>query len=174
MIASLALAASLAAPAQAGPSILTLSIKDRGEVVVQIDAAKAPKAAAHILGLAERKFYDGLKFHRVVTKPRPYLAMFGDPLSKALPMDNPKVGTGGTGAKIPFEETGLSPKAGFVGLGTPEGKKDEGDSQFFILLADAPFLKGQHTIFGQVTKGMEVVKSIQLGDEVTSATVKRG
>ncbi len=174
MIAPLALAAALAPAPQFGTGVLSLNIKGRGEVVIQIDAAKAPKAAAHILGLAERKFYDGLKFHRVVTKPRPYLAMFGDPLSKSLPMDNPKMGTGGTGAKIPFEESGLAPKAGYVGLGTPEGKKDEGDSQFFILLADAPFLKGQHTIFGQVTKGMDVVKSIQLGDEVTSATVKRG
>jgi cyclophilin family peptidyl-prolyl cis-trans isomerase len=176
MIAALSLAAALAPQAglQPGQEGIKMVIKDRGEIVIQISAYKAPKAVAHIKGLMNRKFYDGLKFHRVVTKPRPFLVMLGDPLTRTLAVDNPNVGNGGTGARIPFEANDLEPVEGAVGLSTPEGDKDGGDSQFFILLGNSRFLQGSNTIFGKVVSGMNVVKQIQLGDEVTSAAITRG
>ncbi len=157
----------------ANPS-LVMEVAGRGRVVIELYQDKAPQAVNHIKTLAERKFYDGQRFHRVVREPKPFLVQFGDPLSKTLARDDAKLGTGGTGAKIPFEETGIEPEEGTVGLSHPQDEKNAGDSQFFVLLSPSRFLKGSYTFFGKVTEGMNVVKQIQHWDQVTSVTVRSG
>jgi len=150
---------------------MVVTVENRGTIVIELNTDKAPKAANHIAGLANRNFYDGQRFFRVVKEPRPFLVQTGDPASR----DNlDAAGTGGSGARIPYENSGLPYEAGYVGLATLPNDRDSGDSQFFILLGPASFLEGQYTIFGRVIQGMNVVQAIQRGDRITSVRITRG
>lgn len=162
------------APAPMADTTLNLTVEGKGEIVIRLATDKAPRTTAHIMRLAESGFYNGQKFFRVVTEPRPFLVQFGDPGSRSKPMGDPDLGKGGSGAKIAFEDTGLPNVEGSVGLSTPQGQRDAGDSQFYVNLDNNRFLDGNYTVFGQVVRGMDVVKRLRLGDQVTSATVKRG
>jgi cyclophilin family peptidyl-prolyl cis-trans isomerase len=159
---------------EAKPSSLVLQVAGKGEIVIQLREDKAPLACAHVSKLAERGFYDGQRFFRVAKEPRPYLIQFGDPATKTRPIGDPSLGKGGSGARIPYEDSGLPNVEGAVGLSAQPGDRDSGDSQFYILLAPARFLDGSYTVFGNVTKGMDVVKSVELGDQVTSVRFVRG
>lgn len=159
---------------KAGETVMLVNVSGRGEIAIKLHTDKAPKTTAQIIRLAESKFYDGQKFFRVVKSPRPFLIQMGDPNSKTKPLDDPSMGTGGSGTKVAYEDTGYSNVEGAVGLSTPTDQRDAGDSQFYILLANQRFLDGQYTVFGQVVKGMDVVKTVELGDQVTSVTIKRG
>jgi cyclophilin family peptidyl-prolyl cis-trans isomerase len=173
-----AAAGTLVAGGQAGlkqgETAISLMIEGKGEVLIKLHTREAPQATAQVLKLTQEGFYNGQKFFRVVTEPRPFLVQFGDPQTRTKAMGDPSLGKGGTGAKIPFENSGFGNTEGSVALSAPQGAKDEGDSQFYINLANNRFLDGSYTVFGQVIKGMDIVKSIKLGDLVTSATVKRG
>jgi cyclophilin family peptidyl-prolyl cis-trans isomerase len=157
-----------------GETLLVLNVQGKGEVVIKLYTREAPKATAQVIRLTEGGFYNGLKFHRVVTTPRPFLVQFGDPQSKTAAMGDPSLGKGGSGQKVPYEDSGIGNLEGAVGLSTPQGQKNDGDSQFYINLGANRFLDGTYTVFGQVVKGMDVVKAVVLGDLVTSATIKRG
>jgi cyclophilin family peptidyl-prolyl cis-trans isomerase len=152
-------------------STLTLNIANRGTVVIELFSSKAPKTTAHISKLASSGFYNGQRFHRVVRRPRPYLVQIGDPASKSGLSDS--VGSGGSGARIPFENSGQKHTTGAVALSAIPGQEAVGDSQFYILLADAPFLDGSYTVFGKVVQGMDVVNKIERGDVLTTVTVNR-
>jgi cyclophilin family peptidyl-prolyl cis-trans isomerase len=93
---------------------------------------------------------------------------FGDPASRS---DVENAGSGGSGARIPFEDTGMPNVAGAVGLSTIPGEKNSGDSQFYILLGNARFLDGSYTVFGKVIDGMDVVNKIEKGDRVSKVTI---
>lgn len=158
-----------------GETVLRLSIEGKGDVFIRLFTDKAPKTTAHIIRLAESGFYNDQKFFKVVKDPKPFLVLFGDPGSRTKAMDDETLGTGGSGTRIPFEETGLSNNAeGMVGLSTLPRDRDSGDSQFYILLAPSKFLDGNYTVFGQVAAGLDLVKRVQLGDKVTSAAIIRG
>jgi cyclophilin family peptidyl-prolyl cis-trans isomerase len=158
-----------------GETVLVLTVKNRGEVVILLETAKAPKTTSHIIKLAEKDFYKSQRFHRVEKTPRPYLVQIGDPKTKTISdMSDPKVGEGGSGAQIAYEDSGLKNVKGAVGLAALRGQRRKGDSQFYILLGDQRFLDGNYTVFGNVVSGMNVVQKIQLGDQVTSAAIKRG
>jgi cyclophilin family peptidyl-prolyl cis-trans isomerase len=160
---------------KAGERVLRMEVQGRGNVWIRLETRGAPRASAHISGLAQRGFYDGQRFFEVVKTPRPYLARFGDPLSRdAKNLDDPRMGTSGTGAKIPFENSGLKHDRGAVGLAHPQGDKDTGDCQFYIMLARASFLDNSYTVFGQVVAGMEVVDKVEKGDVVVSVKVVEG
>jgi cyclophilin family peptidyl-prolyl cis-trans isomerase len=159
---------------KAGETVLRLSIEGKGTVDILLHTKEAPKTTAHVIGLAERGFYNGQRFHKVVRDPRPFLVQFGDPGSKTKPMDDRTLGTGGSGTRIPFEDSGFANVTGAVGLATQENDKNSGDSQFYILLANSRFLNGGSTVFGQVVFGMDTVNKLALGDKVTSATIVRG
>jgi cyclophilin family peptidyl-prolyl cis-trans isomerase len=150
-----------------GQTWLTVEIENRGTIAIQLHTKEAPKTTAHIRGLAERRFYDDQRVHRVEKSPRPYIVQLGDPLSKSS-LDDARVGSGGSGARIPFEDTGFPNVAGAVGLAALPEQKDTGDSQFYILLADARLLDGKYTVFGQVVRGMDVLQKVERGDRVLS------
>ena len=159
---------------KAGETILRLSIESRGVVSILLHTRSAPKTTARIIQLAEQKFYDGQRFFKVMKSPKPFLVQIGDPMTKEAGADLTKAGAGGTGTTVPFEDSGNPNVLGAVGLAAKPDNRDSGDSQFYILLGPSRFLDGQHTVFGQVVGGIEVLKRIELGDRITSATIVRG
>jgi cyclophilin family peptidyl-prolyl cis-trans isomerase len=151
---------------------MKLTIQGRGEVVIKLFTKDAPKATAHIIQLAKNGFYDGQRFYRVIKTPRPYLVQLGAPDSRTKSMDDPALPKQGTGTRVPYEDSGHSNDAiGVVGLSANQGDKNSGDAQFYMLLAPAKFLDGNYTVFGKVISGLEVLRSIEKGDTVTSATI---
>jgi len=134
----------------------------KGDVVVQLDASAAPLTVNNFVFLARQGFYDGLTFHRV--EPG-FVIQGGDPLG---------TGAGGPGYTVPAEiqlphiegAIAMARKADQV---NPE--RASSGSQFYITLAPTPFLDGAYTAFGQVIEGMDVVKSIAVGDVIEKITI---
>src|SRR5262245_36837531 len=81
-----------------------MAIENRGQMTIELYPAKAPKTVEHFLGLVKSGFYNGILFHRVESNPRPFICVAGDPLTKTLPLDDAKIGTGGSGQKVAFEK----------------------------------------------------------------------
>ena len=129
-----------------------------GRVVIELRPDLAPKTVAHIKELIKRGFYDGLKFHRVIPG---FMAQTGDPLGN---------GTGGSGSPIPGEFSQAHFLRGTLGMARTDDP-NSGDSQFFICFQAAPFLDGKYAVFGQVTKGMEFVDRIKMGDPARNGSV---
>jgi cyclophilin family peptidyl-prolyl cis-trans isomerase len=159
---------------KAGETVMRMNLESGSTIDILLYTKEAPKATGHIISLVERKFYDGQRFFRVVKEPRPFLVQFGDPGSKTKAMDDKSLGTGGSGTRIAFEDTGFDNVTGAVGLATQNQDRDSGDSQFYILLANSRFLNGTATVFGKVVFGMDSVNKIALGDKVTSVAIVRG
>ena len=153
---------------------MLLDIEGRGQVAILLYTKEAPKTTSQIMRLVQQGFYNGQKFFKVVKEPKPFLIRTGDPASKSKSTNDPDLGTGGSGSRIPFEDSGFPNVEGAVGLSTLPKDRDSGDSQFHILLGPARFLDGSYTVFGKVVAGMDVVRAVELGDRVTSATIIRG
>ncbi|MER3558954.1 MAG: hypothetical protein C4336_05530, partial [Armatimonadota bacterium] len=69
-----------------------LEIKDKGAIVMELNLKEAPKTSENFLNLVKKGFYDGIRFHRVVPK---FVAQAGDPQSKTMDLNDPRMGTGG-------------------------------------------------------------------------------
>jgi peptidyl-prolyl cis-trans isomerase B (cyclophilin B) len=130
-----------------------------GEMVIRLWPDVAPKTVENFKKLAKEGFYDGTAFHRIV---KGFMIQGGDPLSKT---DNDMVGTGGPGYKIKAEFNDKPHVRGVISMARSQ-HPDSAGSQFFICLADAPFLNRQYTAFGQLVKGDEVLG--QIGDTPTT------
>jgi peptidyl-prolyl cis-trans isomerase B (cyclophilin B) len=143
---------------------------NRGTIVAELYDKDAPDTVANFEKLANSKFYDGVKFHRVIPD---FVVQGGDPLSRDLPEGNPRIGTGGPGYKIKCETKG-NPRTHEVGaLSMAHAGKDTGGSQFFMVLNDrnCSHLNGVHTVFGKVTKGLDNMKQIKPNDVMNSVRV---
>jgi peptidyl-prolyl cis-trans isomerase B (cyclophilin B) len=130
-----------------------------GEMVIRLWPDVAPKTVENFKKLAKEGFYDGTAFHRIV---KGFMIQGGDPLSKT---DNDMVGTGGPGYKIKAEFNDKPHVRGVISMARSQ-HPDSAGSQFFICLADAPFLNRQYTAFGQLVKGDDVLG--QIGDTPTA------
>jgi len=138
----------------------------RGTITAELFDTEVPGTVANFEKLANSEFYDGTRFHRVIAN---FMIQGGDPLSKDP--DNPRVGTGGPGYKIKCE-THLNTHRHQAGsLSMAHAGKDTGGSQFFICHGPQRHLDGVHTVFGQVTAGMDVVNAIRQGDQITAIRV---
>ena len=138
----------------------------KGTIIAELYDDAAPNTVANFEKLANSEFYDGTRFHRVIAN---FMIQGGDPLSKEP--GNPGVGTGGPGYRIKCE-THLNTHRHVAGtLSMAHAGKDTGGSQFFICHAPQPHLDGKHTVFGQVTQGMDVVNAIRQNDVITSLRV---
>jgi peptidyl-prolyl cis-trans isomerase B (cyclophilin B) len=138
----------------------------RGTIELELYADETPNTVANFEKLANAGFYDGTKFHRVIPN---FMIQGGDPYSKS---GKGPVGTGGPGYTIKCETQRNVHKHIAGTLSMAHAGKDTGGSQFFICHGPQPHLDGKHTVFGQVTKGMEVVNAIKQNDEIKSARVK--
>ncbi len=120
----------------------------------------APITTANFIELAQRNFYDGLKFHRV--EPN-FVIQGGCPHG---------TGTGGSGKNIPLEVS-ANLKHGDAGAVAMARSSDpnSASSQFYITLSPTPFLDGNYAVFGRVTDGLDVVRQIRVGDVMNSVTI---
>jgi peptidylprolyl isomerase len=125
----------------------------KGRVVIAMRPDLAPGHVARIKELVRQGFYDGIKFHRVIEG---FMAQTGCPHG---------TGTGGSGKKLKAEFNNEPHVRGTVSMARAQDP-NSGDSQFFICFADATFLDGQYTAWGNVTEGMENVDKIKRGEPV--------
>lgn len=132
---------------------------EKGEIVFKFYAEDAPNTVENFIKLTQKGFYDGLTFHRVVDK---FVIQGGDPKGD---------GTGGPGYNIKAEFNKQSHITGTVAMARSMDP-DSAGSQFYICLGRIPHLDGSYTVFGQVTKGMDVVQSIRVGDKMTKVSVR--
>jgi len=141
-----------------------------GTIIAELYDDAAPKTVENFEKLANDGFYDGVKFHRVIAD---FVVQGGDPLSRDLPAGHPRVGTGGPGWNIKCETAGNPHKHAVGALSMAHAGKDTGGSQFFMVLSESNtrHLNGVHTVFGQITDGLDVMKKIKQNDVMTTVRV---
>lgn len=131
----------------------------QGDIEATFFASRTPTTCANFLNLAQRHYYDGIQFHRVIPN---FMIQGGDPTG---------TGRGGPGYKFAdeFVRELRHGKAGIFSMANA-GPNTNG-SQFFITHNATPHLDGKHSVFGEVTKGQNVVDAIKQGDKITSITI---
>ncbi len=130
-------------------------VTDRGALVVTFFPEQAPKHVRAFLTLAQKGFYDGVAFHRVI---RNFMVQTGCPHTKPGATGSP--GTGGPGYTLPAEFNDIPHTRGIVSMARARDPNSAG-SQFFIVHgAHASFLDGQYTVFGKVEEGLDVLDAI--------------
>jgi peptidyl-prolyl cis-trans isomerase B (cyclophilin B) len=137
-------------------------VTTRGAIDVELRPDAAPWNVAAIASLAQRGFYDGLEFHRVVAG---FVVQGGDPTGS---------GAGGPGFVTPAEPSSLFGGPGFErgAVGIADAGRDSGGSQFFFMHTRAPHLDGRYTWVGKVVRGQDVVDALLIGDKIVHSTVE--
>ena len=142
-------------------STLTAVIKmARGDIHVTLFPTEAPLTVANFVNLAQRGYYDGLKFHRVIAR---FMIQGGDPAG---------TGSGGPGYNFAdeFSRTLRHDSAGTLSMANA-GPRTNG-SQFFVTHGPTPHLDDKHSVFGKVSSGQDVVDAIVQGDVMTTITIE--
>ncbi|VAX33010.1 Peptidyl-prolyl cis-trans isomerase [hydrothermal vent metagenome] len=125
-----------------------------GNIELRFFPDVAPNHVNNFIELAKKGFYDGTTFHRVIPG---FMIQGGDPNSKGS--DRSKYGIGGPGYSLKAEFNNKTHKRGTLSMAR-SANPDSAGSQFFICVADSPFLDGKYTVFGEVVSGMDVVDKI--------------
>jgi len=135
----------------------------KGMMEVSFYEEDAPGTVENFIKLAKEGFYDGLAFHRVIPD---FVIQGGCPYSKN--MSDPRVGTGGPGYKIKCVLTGGNQYHDKGVMSMAHAGRNTGGSQFFICHSrtNTKHLDGQHTCFGKVTAGLDVIDKISQGDMI--------
>jgi cyclophilin family peptidyl-prolyl cis-trans isomerase len=144
----------------------------KGEILIELYENEAPQTVANFVSLVEKGFYNGLTFHRVLPG---FMAQGGCPTGD---------GTGGPGYHIYCECSAQNHRNHFRGsLSMAHAGPNTGGSQFFLTFRRTPHLDGQHTVFGRVVEGLDVLAKLQRRDpeaqsppepdRITEATVVR-
>jgi len=144
--------------AESDPENTLLIELKTGIVKIEMRPDLAPQHVARIKELAREGFYDGIVFHRVIED---FMAQTGDPEG---------TGMGGSGKNLMAEFSNEPHRRGAVSMAR-SSSPNSADSQFFIVLDDAPHLNGQYTLWGQVVDGMEHVDQIKKGVESMNGKV---
>ena len=133
---------------------------NKGAIVVELAEDDAPNTVANFVSLAEKGFYNGVTFHRVLAD---FMIQGGDPTG---------TGSGGPGYVIADEfSPRLKHARGVISMAN--AGPNTGGSQFFITHVACSHLDGKHAVFGRVIEGMDVVDSIRQGDRIEKVTVDR-
>ena len=155
---ALAVGADDAKAADPDPENTLVMFLEEGRVFLELLPDAAPAHVARIKELVALEFYDGLVFHRVIDG---FMAQTGDPSGD---------GTGGSGQKLKAEFSDVPHLRGIVSMARARDP-DSADSQFFIMLGDAPHLDGLYTAWGRVISGMKYVDAIKKGDSSSNGKV---
>lgn len=130
---------------------------NRGTITLELFDKDAPNTVKNFVDLAQKGFYDGLSFHRVIPD---FMVQGGCPQG---------TGTGGPGYKIKCEINSNKHLAGTLSMA--HAGRDTGGSQFFICHSPQRHLDGVHTTFGK-TEDMDVVNAIRKGDKINKLTIE--
>jgi peptidyl-prolyl cis-trans isomerase B (cyclophilin B) len=125
-----------------------------GDIELKFFPDVAPGHVKNFVELAKKGFYNDTLFHRIIPG---FMIQGGDPNTKT--METRTYGTGGPGYSIDAEFNDKKHTRGILSMARSQSPNSAG-SQFFIVVKDSFFLDGQYTVFGEVTKGMEVVDEI--------------
>ncbi len=141
-------------------SLEAVFLTSRGVIRLKLYGAETPLTVANFVNLANRGYYNGLNFHRVISN---FMIQGGCPLG---------TGTGGPGYRFADEIVpGLRHNAAGI-LSMANAGPGTNGSQFFITHGPTPHLDGKHTVFGIVTSGQDVVNAIRQGDKIERLTVE--
>lgn len=148
-------------PAAKIPHPIVTMQTNKGTILIKLFPEEAPETCANFIKLINKKFYDGLIFHRV--EPG-FVVQGGDPQGN---------GQGGPGYKIKNEPNKLlKHNRGAVAMANA-GRDTAGSQFYFVITKPAPHLdSGDYTIFGQVISGQDIAEKIAIGDKMTKVTVK--
>lgn len=133
---------------------VTMTIKGKGDIVIELYPKKAPETVANFVNLVEEGFYDGLTFHRIIPT---FMIQGGDP--EGTGMGGPGYSIKGEFASNGFDQNDLKHERGVISMAR-SGHPDSAGSQFFIMHEDSPHLDGDYAAFGKTIKGMDVVDAI--------------
>ncbi|HON18561.1 MAG TPA: peptidylprolyl isomerase [Salinivirgaceae bacterium] len=139
-----------------------------GTMKAELFLDDAPGTVKNFMKLIEEKFYDGLRFHRVIPD---FVVQGGCPFSRDV--NDPRVGTGGPGYKIPCETSGTRQFHDRGVLSMAHAGRNTGGSQFFIChnRKNTAHLDGVHTVFGKVIDGIEIIDKIRKNDVIEKITI---
>jgi peptidyl-prolyl cis-trans isomerase B (cyclophilin B) len=132
---------------------------NRGTIDLELYPQHAPQTVNNFVFLAKQGYYDGVTFHRVIAD---FMIQGGDPTGS---------GRGGPGYKFGDECKGNPLKHARGVISMANAGPNTNGSQFFITHVATPHLDGRHTVFGKVTKGLDVVDAIEQGDVMESVQV---
>lgn len=131
----------------------------KGTIKAELTPNETPMTVANFVNLAQRGYYDGLTWHRVIND---FMIQGGDPSGN---------GTGGPGYKFKDEiDASLKHNAAGI-LSMANAGPGTNGSQFFITHVATPWLDGKHTVFGKVISGQDVVDGIKQGDKIVKITI---
>ena len=139
--------------------LTAVMVTNKGTIELELEPSKTPVTTANFVNLAQKGFYNGIIFHRVIPN---FMVQGGDPLGK---------GYGGPGYK--FEDE-FDPSLRHTGpgiLSMANAGPGTNGSQFFITHVATPWLDDHHTVFGHVINGQDVVNSIQQNDKIVSIKI---
>ena len=144
----------------AGSELTAVFETSKGQIRIALFADDAPLTVASFVNLAQRGFYDGLKFHRVIAN---FMIQGGDPTG---------TGRGGPGYNFAdeFSPNRRHDAAGILSMANA-GPGTNG-SQFFITHGPTPHLDGRHSVFGRVVSGQDVVDAVAQNDVMTTVTIE--
>jgi peptidyl-prolyl cis-trans isomerase B (cyclophilin B) len=131
----------------------------KGDIVLDLFVAAAPKTVNNFVYLARDKYYDGLSFHRVI---QGFMSQGGCPRGD---------GRGGPGYQFEDETAGNPNRHETGSLSMANAGPNTNGSQFFICHAAQPHLDGKHTVFGKVVSGQGIVTSLQNGDVINQVVI---
>lgn len=140
----------------------------KGNMKISFFETDAPKTVENFITLAKKGYYDGLAFHRVIPD---FVIQGGCPFSKTP--NDPRTGTGGPGYKIDCELNGGNQFHDKGVLSMAHAGRNTGGSQFFICHSrtNTKHLDRQHTCFGKVTEGLDVIDLIRQGDKIEKIVI---
>lgn len=141
-------------------SYLAVIETNKGTIEIQLAPQYAPKTVNNFVFLSQEGFYDGIKFHRVISD---FMIQCGDPTG---------TGRGGPGYRFEDEVKGNPLTHDACVLSMANAGPNTNGSQFFITHSPQPHLNGKHTVFGKVTAGQDVVNAIRQGDTMTRVTIR--
>jgi peptidyl-prolyl cis-trans isomerase B (cyclophilin B) len=167
-----------------GKATVVMTVKGK-QISIELDGTNAPISAGNFVDLVQKKFYDGLTFHRVVKN---FVVQGGDPKGdgtggyipagasseRRIPLEIKPSGATTPTYSQPINGTAqLEHKRGAIAMARSQSP-DSASSQFYFTLEDVPYLNGNYAVFGKITQGLDVIDGIKQGDKITSATVTQG
>lgn len=169
LVPAAALAQAPAAKTSPGAGPIVTVETEKGTFEFETYPNEAPKTVAHILGLINKRFYNGLRVHRQV---KDFVVQLGDPQTRDM-TKMPQWGNGSSGTPIDAAEFSKlrTHVKGAVAM-AHAGDASKADSQFYICLNDTHRLDGDYVVFGKVISGMDVVQKLAVPDRIIRMTVR--